>query len=153
MICIRLRRWDLLKAYGGRKPEGTQNRKSANARTHSPTTFQKKYINTALPHRRESRFVHQSLFRADAATRWSSLYVSELCAGAALRLAGCSSGRCVCARISLSGTFAFLLPHFVFDHAYCLQDVAFLFLRSYDRSSLIRKGTPFCIGVPFRIDL
>ena len=26
-ICVRLRRWDLLKAYGGRKPAGTQARK------------------------------------------------------------------------------------------------------------------------------
>ena len=44
------------------------------------------------------RLPHLALFRADATTRLPSLWESELWAGAALRLAGFSSGRGVCAR-------------------------------------------------------
>ena len=102
------------------------------------------------------------LFRADAATRRFISQDRELCAGAMLRLAGCSSGRRDCARggsvlrgvrfcwnvlRSVYAGHTFLLECFALDHACCLphsakqdglRDVAFLFRRG-SRSPFVRS--------------
>ena len=57
--------------------------------------------NISIAHRRpfvKHEHPADALFRADAAMHWRKLQDRELRAGAALRLAGYSSGRGVCAR-------------------------------------------------------
>ena len=80
----------------------------------------------------------QALVRAVAAMRRRGLWVSELCAVAALRLAGFSSGTGMGGRISGDGTLAVLSQCLASDHA-CLfsfvrkKETACEMSRSYSR--------------------